>query len=342
MTGGRWLRQLLGPSWERGRLSGPSWEQRTLGWLPYLGAVAVYAAIRIAVLGSFSQAPQSFRPTLQMLEGALALTGQHAKLFFWPAHLSAFRTFELGPSLHSPWTWLTPVVLLATLVLRKREPILTFLTAWWAVTLLPCLDIRLVGFPVADRFSYLPSVGLCLALGYAGLVLLPKRWPGLRLAPATAAVLLVVASAWAVKDVMQVRTWHTNEALWTYSVQASPDAALPHLFQATLFQKRDNNLEGAEREYRTALRLNRLSVRPLVGLAYECYLGLGQVALPAAGAAEDDAVVVVLRPPVPAHDPGRGGVEPVQHPCGRSGSGGIGGGHDALLAWIDGHLAERS
>jgi tetratricopeptide (TPR) repeat protein len=38
-------------------------------------------------------------------------------------------------------------------------------------------------------------------------------------------------------------------------------------------------MPGAEREYQTALRLNRESVRPLAGIAYECYLGLGQIAL---------------------------------------------------------------
>jgi tetratricopeptide (TPR) repeat protein len=38
-------------------------------------------------------------------------------------------------------------------------------------------------------------------------------------------------------------------------------------------------LDGAEREYLTALRLNQQSVRPLVGVAYESYIGLGQIAL---------------------------------------------------------------
>jgi tetratricopeptide (TPR) repeat protein len=38
-------------------------------------------------------------------------------------------------------------------------------------------------------------------------------------------------------------------------------------------------MPGAEREYQTALRLNRESVRQLAGIDYECYLGLGQIAL---------------------------------------------------------------
>jgi hypothetical protein len=256
-----------------------SWKQKMLRWLPWVGAVAVYIVIRIAALGSFSQAPQSFKPTSRMVEGAIALMGQHAKLFFWPFHLSAFRAFDLVPSLHALWPWLTLLVLLAALWQRKREPVLTFLIAWWAVTLLPCLDIRLVGFPLADRFAYLPSVGPCLALAYASFVLLPSHYPHSRPARVVVPALLLVSSLWAVRDVLQIRTWHSNEALWTYSVQASPNSALPHLFQATLFQQRDNNLDGARREYETALRLNQSSVRPLVGIAYECYLGLGQVSL---------------------------------------------------------------
>ena len=256
-----------------------SWRQRTLRWLPYLGAAVTYVAIRVSALGSFSQAPQSFRPTVRMVEGAVTLLGQHARLFFWPFHLSAFRTFDLASSLHSPWPWLTLVALLAALALRRRQPLPAFLVAWWVLTLLPCLDVRLVGFPLADRFSYLPSVGLCLALAYAGLVLLRAHWPHPEVAWAVVAALISVLILWGVKDILQVRTWHSNEVLWTYSVQASPNAALPHLFQATLFRLRDGNLEGAKREYETALRLNQSSARPLVGIAYECYLGLGQVAL---------------------------------------------------------------
>ena len=256
-----------------------SWKQKVLRWLPFCLAVGVYLVIRVQVLGGFSQAPQGFEISRRAFAAALGLAGQHAKLFFWPVHLSAFRTFELARSLHSVWPWLTLAALGGALLARRREPVLGFLLIWWAVMLAPCLDVSLIGFPVADRFSYLPSVGLALALGYLTMMRAPQIAAPRRLAPAFAGLVGLASLANAVQDVRLVPTWGSNEALWTYSLKASPDAALVHLFQATLLRGRDGNLDGAEREYRTALRLNQASVRPLAGVTYECYLGLGQVAL---------------------------------------------------------------
>src|SRR5208337_4805747 len=134
----------------------------------------------------------------------IGLMGQHAKLFFWPVHLNVFHTFDPGPSLRSPWPWLTLLVLVAAGALRKRQPVLGFLVAWWAVTLLPCLDVRQLSFPLlAERFSYLPSVGLCLALAYLGLCL-PQELPRIRLAPAVLLLLALVMCFWCFQDVRAV------------------------------------------------------------------------------------------------------------------------------------------
>jgi tetratricopeptide (TPR) repeat protein len=255
-----------------------TWKQKAIRWLPFAAAGAAYLAMRITILGGFSSGSGAWKISRQTLGAALGLLGQHAKLFFWPVPLSAFRVFELGPSLHSIWPWLVLLGLASALLARHGEPVLGFLICWWGVTLLPCLDIRLVNFPVADRFSYLPSVGLSLALAYLCLVKLPQLFPLAKLAPVLAGLLALTATACAVEDVRVVPTWGSSEALWSYSLHASPNAALVHLFQATLLRTRDANLDGAEQEYRIALRLNQASVRPLVGLAYECYLGLGQIA----------------------------------------------------------------
>ena len=90
-------------------------------------------------------------------------------------YLSIFRSFDLAASLHSPWPVVALLILVAALFLRKREPMLGFLIIWWGVTLLPCLDVRQVNLPVADRFSFLPTVGPCLALACFALDWLPRH-----------------------------------------------------------------------------------------------------------------------------------------------------------------------
>jgi Flp pilus assembly protein TadD len=206
----------------------------------------------------------------------MGLLGQHAKLFFWPRYLSLFRTFDLASSLHSVW----PVVVLAFIVLalflRKGSPLAGFLILWWPVTLLPTLDVRQVNLPVADRFSFLPSLGPCLVLAWFVLDWLPKHLHVPQ--PALAGALGVVMILCTVQDVRSVARWHDNVTLWDQAYLASPNSALAHMLHGVVLQQRDAKFAEAAREYRLALQLNQSSERPLVGVATECYVMLGQVA----------------------------------------------------------------
>ena len=253
-----------------------SWISKLLRWLIIVAPVAVYVVIRIAVLGRFSEAPSLLKPTWRLGGVALGLLGQHAKLFFWPRYLSIFRSFDLVGSLHSPWPVVVFLILVAALFLRGRQPMLGFLIIWWGVTLLPTLDVRQVNLPVADRFSFLPTVGPCLALAVFALDWLPRRLSLSKTAPAVALGVLMVL--WTVQDVRSVPRWHDNVTLWDQAYLASPNSALAHMLRGVVLQQRDGKMDEAAREYRLALKLNQASERPLVGVATECYVLLGQVA----------------------------------------------------------------
>jgi tetratricopeptide (TPR) repeat protein len=257
-----------------------SWVGRAVRCLPYALAVAGYVAARVAALGHFFAAPQSGRISLRPMAVAIGILGQQAKFFFWPFNLNMARTFDLSASLHSPWPWLTLLAILAASVLRRRQPVLGFLVAWWAIALLPCMDVRqVVGLPMADRFSYLPSIGPCLAIAYSAMVLAPQRLARLEPARVLVPAMLVVLGLWAVQDIRTVPNWHDDAALWKHTERASPDSALAHMFQGIILERQKGDLDGAAREYATALRLNEVSFNPTTGMIYECYLGLGRCAL---------------------------------------------------------------
>jgi Flp pilus assembly protein TadD len=164
----------------------------------------------------------------------------------------------------------------AALFLRKREPMLGFLIIWWGVTLLPTLDVRQVNLPVADRFSFLPTVGPCLALACFLLDWLPRRLSLPKTAPALALGVLMVL--WTVQDVRSVPRWHDNVTLWDHAYLASPNSALAHMLRGVVLQQRDGKMDAAAHEYRLAIQLNLASERPLVGVTTDCYVLLGQVA----------------------------------------------------------------
>ena len=155
---------------------------------------------------------------------------------------------------------------------------LGFLVIWWGVTLLPCLDFRQVNSAVADRFSFLPTVGPCLALAYFALDWLPtpRGAPQNHSCPGSGAGVLM--ALWIVQDVRSVRHWHDNVTLWDQAYLASPDSAVAHMLRGALLQQRDGKMDAAAQEYRLALKLNLASERPLPGVTAECSVLLGQVA----------------------------------------------------------------
>jgi len=258
---------------------GESRPNRAVRWTPYVVAVGAYVAIRASALGYFSFAPHLRKVSLRLVGATLGLLGEHGRLFFWPAHLNSFRTFELEPSLRSPWPWLTLLVVLGMFWVRKREPLLTFLVVWWPVALLPCLDIRQLSTPlVADRFSYLPSVGLCLGISFLLLSRLPQWVPRLRPAALVVPGLIFVMLLWAVQTVRAIPNWRDNEVLASYSLKQSPNNASLHVTQAETLQFRYGDLDAAAREFETALRLNPTSLHPMASVTYSSYLGLGLIA----------------------------------------------------------------
>jgi tetratricopeptide (TPR) repeat protein len=256
-----------------------TWASRAASWLPYLAFMAAYLGIRISVLGRFSEARQMWKIGPRVIGAALGLLGQHAKLFFLPVHLNVFRTFDSRASLLSPWPWLVLGVLLGTLWLRKREPALALPIVFWLVTLLPVMDVRQLSYPlIAERFSYLPSVGLCLAIAFLTVAWLPRRVPRFETAPVVVPALVLIGGFWAFQDIRAIPNWRDNQSLWSYSLRVAPDSGMVHVRHALVLQFAHGDLEGAAREFQTALRLNQASFVPLSNVTFDSYIGLGQIA----------------------------------------------------------------
>lgn len=263
------------------RLEGAAgWRVRAVRWLPYIGAVGLNLLIRDLVFGRVTASAHFWKVSLRVLGTAVALLGQYTKLALWPFKLEFFRSFDYPSSLRSPWAWLALASVAVALALRKRAPMLGFLLVWWFVALLPVLDSREFSAPLlADRATYLPSVGLCLAISYLGLGCLPHwmaRWQPARL---VLPLLVVVMLAWGVKDIRVIPSWHDSESSRIYNLQQSPNSVVLHLQQAdVLFFLEGKNAE-ATREYQKAMRLNQTSAWPMSGLDYDYHLFFGRMAL---------------------------------------------------------------
>jgi len=70
----------------------------------------------------------------------------------------------------------------------------------------------------------------------------------------------------------------SNETLFAYSLKVAPDAGLVRIQHGLELQFRDHDLEGAKREYETALRLGQSAFLPLNAVTYYSLVDLGEIA----------------------------------------------------------------
>jgi tetratricopeptide (TPR) repeat protein len=159
---------------------------------------------------------------LSRVSGALYSYLAYIGQTFWPVNLSPFYPPQAVP------LWLagvSVVVLAAVTVLavrvRERWPFVFVGWFWFLIVLLPTIGIVKAGEQArADRYMYVPLVGLLLILAW-GLPELLKRWSrNSLLLPALVGLVLVAAVAVARA---QVHHWSDSEALWRHAVNVTAD-----------------------------------------------------------------------------------------------------------------------
>lgn len=139
--------------------------------------------------------------------------------------------------------------------LRRRAPAFAAAALAYALFLGPLLGYFQNGPQlVADRYSYLPTLGFVLMVAGGAASLAHRRpTPAVGGALAAAAGLAVIACG--LLTVRQLRVWHDTESLWSYVLQQDPSSSFANnSYGYVLLQK--GELESAEQHLRKALAIN--------------------------------------------------------------------------------------
>ena len=197
------------------------WRRRALALVAAHGVLAcAYLALRTSVLGRVGQEAVTARTFAFGLREAPWLLIHYARLAVLPlGHSAAYvvappSLVELGLALG--------LIAGAALVLRwVHHPAVRLGFGWFVVSLLPVLHLVPLWADLADRFAFVPSVGLALcAAGAFDLALGARR---ARPVVAVGALLLVVYGA---GSVLESRSWASDLALWSHAVEMAPDSSL--------------------------------------------------------------------------------------------------------------------
>ena len=174
---------------------------------------------------------------------------------FWPAKLAVYYPY---PHELPPWQVAAAVVVLAgitALAVRwfRDYPYLAVGWFWYLGTLAPVIGlVQVGGQSSADRYTYLPMVGLTIMLSW-GAADLVQKYPRARMAATAAAVAACgacVALTW-----IQLGYWTNSEALFQHAVDVTTDNYIAHnnLADDYLVHLRNEEARGHVVE---ALRLN--------------------------------------------------------------------------------------
>jgi tetratricopeptide (TPR) repeat protein len=154
----------------------------------------------------------------------------------------------------------------------RTRPYLAVGWAWYLGTLVPVLGLVKQGEQaMADRFTYIPLIGIfiMLAWGLADLAA-ARRWPERRLAAAATAALIACAAV----TLWQVSRWRDSETLFRHALAVTRDNYLAHLNLGAVLLDTGRNAEALG-EFEAALRIRPRLVTALVN-AGKAQVALGQ------------------------------------------------------------------
>jgi tetratricopeptide (TPR) repeat protein len=157
---------------------------------------------------------------------ALAATAyfRYVWLLALPHQLSAFYPYPDAGSLptlfYAAWLGLAGVAALWWTSVR-RWPVFAFGLAFYTLNIVFVLQLVPVGGAIiADRYSYVPSIGLFLAWAWLALELV-ARWPRAR--TGVAVLVLVWLAALGISTAGRTEVWHDSSSLWNDTLARYPD-----------------------------------------------------------------------------------------------------------------------
>ncbi len=175
---------------------------------------------------------------------ALTIVSEYLPKFFWPGHLSIF--YIAGNAVVAGVVAVIGISIAAT-YFRERAPYAFVGWFWFLITLLPT-----TGLMMADRFSYLPFIGLSIAVVW-GVSDIVARYRVLRLSASTAAaVVLVVLGTLCYQ---QVAIWRNSYTIFQQAIANNPDNYVARQWMGDTLAM-DGRFGEAIYQYEEALRVH--------------------------------------------------------------------------------------
>ena len=247
----------------------PSPRARRIAW----GTIALWAiAATTFVLKRWGQTAEELGNefpvfSLDRLAVVLKVYGLNLRSIFWPTDLAVDYWNVVPNGLWDLQLILGGAALCLTCLLGwmlRRQQLALFGLLWFALALAPTAQIMPHHLDRADRFLYLPLVGLSIMLA-AVLRPMSKR---LAWFAGTCIASVLCLSVLLTLSVRQVQTWRNAITLWEHSLRVFPNSAFAHQCLGDALAV-DGQFKRAIPIYDRAMRLDPEDARTLNNYAWE-------------------------------------------------------------------------
>jgi len=168
----------------------------------------------------------------------------------WPLHLAIFYPYRTTMSSALAFVAVVALLAITVVVLRfaERFPYLAVGWLWFVGMLVPVIGVVQVGQQsMADRYTYLPLIGIFIAVVWLAADLVRNR-------AALAIAAAVVIAACAALTYRQTSYWRDSVALFTHAIDVAPRGRVSHInLGAAYLTKLDYT--GAANQFREAVAL---------------------------------------------------------------------------------------
>src|ERR1035438_5551132 len=188
------------------------------------------------------------------LANALASYLAYIGKMLWPVRLAAFYPIATSAPLWQASLGALVLIGVTVLAFRAGQRHGYFLVGWlWYVgTLIPVIVlVQAGGQAMADRYTYVPLIGLFLIAAWAAPELVARRAHGRLALPVVAACVLLMCTALAKA---QVRYWSDSTALWQHTLKVTEGNYVAHDNLGGVFMKQGRAGEAVA-QFVEALRI---------------------------------------------------------------------------------------
>ena len=280
---------------------------------PFWCVLASYLVLRFRVLGFIATQQRNWALTpAQVALNDLNLMARYWWKLIAPVNLNAYYMFNPIRSVFEPTAVFGILFVIVAFVAAwygfRRAPLAVFGGLWVFVSLLPTMNIYLLGRNVfTERYLFLPSFGFCLFATLLASALL-KRLPGGMQKPASTVLVIAVLAGCCVRTFARNADWRDDATLFRRTLPLSPNAPFVH-FMVAATEADDPGVADAgaadspESHYITAIDLAEHEDPPDFLDVSRAYLGLSSLYTDREKYAQALAAIQTWRSILPA-DPG--------------------------------------